>query len=296
MNNEFIMKPKVDFCFKELMEDEFVRKGFISAILHIHPKEILRTDLLSTHLRKEHENDKLGILDVRILLNGNIQIDMEIQLSPFRLWAERSLFYLGKMYVGQFQKGKSYDVFGKCIHVGILDFELFPEDEEYYAVFHLWEDIRRRKYTDKIELHILELPKIAKHDYPETELLNWMRFMNAERKEEFEMLAKENEYMEKAYERLVNLSADEEKQLEYEARQKAIMDHDYLMQYSREEGMRIGMENGMKAGMVETCKELGVSKEKTVEKLMQKFAMQKTEATCFVEEYWEKMVEGDVNS
>lgn len=284
MNNEFIMKPKVDFCFKELMEDEFVRKGFIAAILHIHPKEILRTELLPTHLRKEHGNDKLGILDVRILLNGNIQIDMEIQLSPFRLWAERSLFYLGKMYVGQFQKGKSYDVFGKCIHVGILDFELFPGDEEYYAVFHLWEDTRRRKYTDKIELHILELPKIAKHDYPGTELLNWMRFMNAERKEEFEMLAKENEYMEKAYERLMNLSADEEKQLEYEARQKAIMDHDYLMRYNWEEGMKVGI----KAGMVETCKELGLSKEKTVEKLMQKFDMQKEEAVCVVEEYWEK--------
>ncbi len=27
----FIMKPKVDFCFKELMEFEEVRQGFISA-------------------------------------------------------------------------------------------------------------------------------------------------------------------------------------------------------------------------------------------------------------------------
>lgn len=49
MNNEFIMKPKVDFCFKELMEDEFVRKGFISAILHMDSKEIVRTELLPTH-------------------------------------------------------------------------------------------------------------------------------------------------------------------------------------------------------------------------------------------------------
>lgn len=128
-------------------------------------------------------------------------------------------------------------------------------------VSDLWEDTRRRKYTDKIELHILELPKIAKHDYPRTELLNWMRLMN--------------------------LSADEEKQLEYEARQKAIMDHDYLMRYNWEEGMKVGI----KAGMVETCKELGLSKEKTVEKLMQKFDMQKEEAVCVVEEYWEKTVE-----
>lgn len=29
----FIMKPKVDFCFKELLSDEYVRRGFLSAIL-----------------------------------------------------------------------------------------------------------------------------------------------------------------------------------------------------------------------------------------------------------------------
>lgn len=34
-NIRFIMKPKVDFCFKELMEDAEVRKGFIAAVLHI---------------------------------------------------------------------------------------------------------------------------------------------------------------------------------------------------------------------------------------------------------------------
>lgn len=35
MNNQytFLMKPKVDFCFKELMEDAEIHKGFISAFL-----------------------------------------------------------------------------------------------------------------------------------------------------------------------------------------------------------------------------------------------------------------------
>ncbi len=35
MSNEqtFLMKPKVDFCFKELMGDAEIRKGFISALL-----------------------------------------------------------------------------------------------------------------------------------------------------------------------------------------------------------------------------------------------------------------------
>lgn len=228
MKKHFIMSPKVDYCFKELMEDEEVRKGFIAAVLHISPDEIISTELLPTHLRKEHENDKLGILDVRVLLNGEIQIDMEIQLSPFKLWSERSMFYLGKMYVGQFQKGQDYSVVKKCIHVGILDFELFKEDEEYDSVFHLWEDHRDRMYSDKLEIHILELPKVRKKQHPETELLKWMQFINAEREEEFEMLAKNDNYMEKAYERLRSISADEQKQLDYEARLIATMDHNLM--------------------------------------------------------------------
>ena len=37
---QFLMKPKVDFCFKELMEDEEVRNAFLAAVLGINPKEI----------------------------------------------------------------------------------------------------------------------------------------------------------------------------------------------------------------------------------------------------------------
>lgn len=49
--------------------------------------------------------------------------------------------------------------------------------------------IRRKLYSDKFEIHTLELPKLAKHDYPETELLKWLQFINAETEEEFEMAA-----------------------------------------------------------------------------------------------------------
>ena len=37
--NEFIMKPKVDFCFKELMDDDEVRRGFIAAVLNLPPEK-----------------------------------------------------------------------------------------------------------------------------------------------------------------------------------------------------------------------------------------------------------------
>ncbi len=37
---DFLMKPKIDFAFKEIMMDEKARIGFLSAVLKIKPEEI----------------------------------------------------------------------------------------------------------------------------------------------------------------------------------------------------------------------------------------------------------------
>jgi len=57
--------------------------------------------------------EKQGILDVRILMNNNTEINIEIQLSYLRVWADRSLFYLAKLYSGQIKPGQNYTVFKK---------------------------------------------------------------------------------------------------------------------------------------------------------------------------------------
>ncbi len=40
--DNFIMLPTVDFCFKELMQDEKVRKGLIAALLNMNPEKNIR--------------------------------------------------------------------------------------------------------------------------------------------------------------------------------------------------------------------------------------------------------------
>ncbi len=40
--------------------------------------------ILNTNLRKIHKEDKQGILDVRILMNDNTEIDIEIQLAELK--------------------------------------------------------------------------------------------------------------------------------------------------------------------------------------------------------------------
>ena len=75
-NDNFIMLPTVDFCFKELMQNENVRKGFIAALLGREPDDIKKTTLLPTGLLPEYEDDKLGVLDAAVLLEDGTQIDL----------------------------------------------------------------------------------------------------------------------------------------------------------------------------------------------------------------------------
>ena len=64
------MLPTMEFCFKELMKNSKVRKGFVAAILGKAPETVRQTTLLNTELRKGSEDDKLGILDVLVELDG----------------------------------------------------------------------------------------------------------------------------------------------------------------------------------------------------------------------------------
>ena len=47
MEKEFLMKPKIDFAFKEIMAEEQVRIGFLSAVLKLNPNDIKETRILT---------------------------------------------------------------------------------------------------------------------------------------------------------------------------------------------------------------------------------------------------------
>ncbi len=262
--SKFLMKPKIDFAFKEIMADEKARIGFLSAVLKLNPKDINKTMILNTNLRKIHKEDKQGILDVRILMNDNTEIDIEIQLAELKVWADRSLFYMSKMYVDQISAGQNYAKFKKCVSISILNFNLFSNDlknkqdilgkenildDEFYSCFHIREDNHHFLYTDKMEFHVIELPKLPKElKENNTDILLWAKFINAEREEEFQMLASKNTYIDSAYERLQVISQDKQKQMEYDARQKAILDYNQMVLEATETGIKQGMEQGMEQG------------------------------------------------
>ena len=283
--SDFLMKPKIDFAFKEIMMDEQARLGFLSAVLKLKPSEIKETQILNTNLRQKHEDEKLGILDVRILMNNDTEIDIEIQLSVLSVWAERALFYLAKMYTEQISSGEDYTVFKKCVSISILDFNLFKENPDFYSCFHLWEDTRRILYTDKMEFHVIELTKLPEElKEDSSDLLLWAKFINAERKEEFDVLANKNSYIRSAYQHLQVISQNDEKRMEYEAREKAIRDYNQGIFEAEQRGKAEERIEGIKI-LITDHKEEGISREKTIAKLQKHYSLSQKQA----EQYYDSL-------
>lgn len=132
----------------------------------------------------------------------------------------------------------------------ILDFDLFRKETEFYSCFHLREDTRGILYTDKMEFHVIELPKLPKEQKEDCSILElWAKFISAEKKEEFDMVASKNPYIESAYEKLRVISQDREKRIEYEAREKAIRDYNEGLYEAEERGIRIGEQRGEERGI-----------------------------------------------
>ena len=159
-------------------------------------------------------------------------------------------FYLSKMYADQISPGEDYGKFKKCVSISILDFTLFNDSKDFYSCFHIAEDTRHTLLTDKMEFHVLELTKLPKElKSDSSNILLWAKFINAEQKEEFDMIAEKDPYIESAYQKLQVISQDKQKRMEYEAREKAVRDHNQFIYEAEQRGMELGIKEGQKQGI-----------------------------------------------
>ncbi len=114
--------------------------------------------------------------------------------------------------------------------------------------FHILQDETGYKLTDVLEIHFLELPKLAKvNSLKDTDdpILEWLEFIDAKSKEGMEMLAEKNKNIKAAYEILQRVSKSKEARMAYEARQAEIMDQLTREKSAREEGIKEGIEKGI---------------------------------------------------
>ena len=120
---EFSLTLKNDYLFKRMLgveENKPLLRDFLECVLGLESGEIEKIELLDKELKKDHLDDKVGILDIQVRLKNGTLIDVEMQLVWDASFIARSLFYWSKMYVRDFKSGSPYSSLHKCISINII--------------------------------------------------------------------------------------------------------------------------------------------------------------------------------
>ncbi len=155
--------PTVDFAFKKVLgspEHPAVTLHFLNAVLSDGPK-ITKVEILDPILGKDHENDKLAILDVRATDEHGRRLNIEMQTTLPAGLPERLSYYATSQYVGQMQEGDRYTDLRTTIGICVLDAVQFPKVSELHHDFRLRSSGGDLTLTDQLQIHLLELPKYA---------------------------------------------------------------------------------------------------------------------------------------
>ena len=221
-----------------------ILSDFLSTVLDLGMDELKSIRLSDTNIPKSHIEDKLSILDVYVETMRGDMIDVELQLAETKTMRSRIVYYLSKLLAQQLVVGDGYKL-NKAIGVVITDFNMLPEQNTYCCKYQLLDrNNTSETLTDILEVNVLELKKLPETDDENTGLLDWLRFIKAERWDEMEALAKKNPKIEEAVEVVRTLSTERSFIVEAARLEYAKVADLLLKAEAREDGREEGMARG----------------------------------------------------
>ena len=238
-----------DYMFRALFQkNNRALKGLLSALLHVRPDEILSVEITNPIVIGETIQDKEFRLDIKAVLNGYQQINLEMQVVNRHDWPERSIGYLSRMY-NNLQKGDQYIDTKPAIHIGILNFSPFEEQPIFYSRNLLMDVIQHRIYSSKFAVNVLDLSQIelATQEDKSWGLDFWARLFKAKTWEEMKMIAKDNEYFTEASNTLCDLYADFNVRERCRDREDYELEQKYLHDTIAQQGDKIIQQESMLA-------------------------------------------------
>ena len=267
-NNSDVRSQKVtrlpltsDYVFKRIFareENNSMLKDFLESILNIH---INKVEVKNPELTPNMADEKLGILDLKLDIDNERVVDVEMQVSNEHNIKERSSTYLSKLAAEQLKAKQNYKELKKIITINILKYN-YLERNSYHSIARMkYEDTKPIEFVDMgykkeeeeatntFEMHFIELPKFKeKNPDCNTKLEQWLWLIDGSKEEKVEMSAKENEEINKTVKELNKLSKDPDEIAKYEEREWSIMRYNVEMKTNRELGEKEGEARGLRIG------------------------------------------------
>ncbi len=252
-----LLKPTNDYVFKRIFgqkKNSDILKDLLQAILpnwnikNVEPRQ-------EVQLETDFITDKVCRLDILATLDDGTKVDIEMQMRNYNDIEARSLFYTTREYHQSLENGQDYIEIPKSIGIWISNFNVFNDEGPFHEIVRLRRDYKNQIFTDKIEMHYLQLPKFKqKCKRISNKLEEWLTFISFENMEELKMI--ENEKVKKAEEELEYLSGDEaERRIAY-LRETAEIDRKFAMTAARDQGREEGKAEGKAEGMADVAKKM----------------------------------------
>ena len=252
----------LDLVFKVyLTKHKELLSSFLKAFLPIS-QEIQSVDILNTDssIQPTIVEEKQIVLDLRLQLNTGERINVEMQSISKKDFLPRILFYWAKLYTGDLHRGESYKKLFPAYSLVCTKFDVFKETKEWCNSFAILSEKPPHWYfNDHLKIVFVELTKfhkVAIKDLLDLKeqwcyLINRSRYMTPSEMEELSRASKE---MKMASEHLKTLSLDRELRFQEEMREKYLRDRIAEEEFSREEGLKEGVEKGKEEGIKEGVK------------------------------------------
>ena len=190
-----------DYMFRYILQkNEKVLRGLVCALLHLKPTQLKDVEIKNPLDLSKNITGKDFVLDIKVLLNNNRLLNLEMQVKNEYNWADRSLTYLCRAF-DQLQEGQDYEETLPVIHIGFTDFTLFPDNPEFYATYRMINiNNHSQVYSDKFTLSVVDLTQIEKatEEDKASKIDYWARLFKAQTWEELQMLAQNDEYLQAA--------------------------------------------------------------------------------------------------
>ena len=275
-----------------------VLKGLLCSLLHLAENEIVDIYLENPIDPGEKVDDKAVILDLLITLNNNCKINIEMQLINRNDWPERSLVYLCRSF-NNLTTGQDYIEVMPTIHIGILDFTLFPKYPEFYARYAMKNIKNENIYSDKLLLNVLDLTQIhlATDEDIQSGLAHWARLFKTETWEDLQMLASEYRDFEDIPDTMQKALEDKKIRLQCEARERYERDRTSLYNCGKRDGISEGIDIGKTEGInigksqgiekaIYMMQKAGISREFVREQLIEQYELSEIIADEKMNLYW----------
>lgn len=181
------VSPRVDIVFREL----FGTPGHEALLMELlnellaWPAPITELSLLPDSLLPEHLNEKSVIIDVQATDAEGRVFQIEMQAAPEPAFERRALVGLAGLVRRRVKRGDSYAELRPSIALWLCDRDVLPqvlgEDglPAHHRCFALMDAERPVRFTDLIELHVIELDRLRKKSRarPPQPAERWQRFL-----------------------------------------------------------------------------------------------------------------------